>query len=164
MVQSLKLRLHIIAALTFDKIRRISISLTTNSHPPIVHVDKVPRPNNPPYHMYQAHSCLSPRRWFQKVVSVPHWVIAWNYSKPIIDSHRHPGASQPLHVTKPPSHRHCCSLLNATSMWPWVVCSVFLPWAVSIYNKLLISSVQCWVLCVWPSPWPRVGDLFLTMG
>lgn len=85
--------------MTSDTIRRISNNLTTNSHSHTVHVDKVPRPNNPPYHMDQVQFLLIPKQQ----VSIPHHT--WNYSnKPITDSHRNQGVSQPLDMTKPPTH------------------------------------------------------------
>lgn len=57
-------------------------------------------------------------------------------NKLIISSRKTQDAYHPLVIAKPISHSPCCRFLSASSMWPCMVCDVFLSWAVSVTNKL----------------------------
>ena len=97
-------------------------------------------------------------------VSVPHQ--PWNYSsKTITDSHRNQEVPHFLDTTKPPSHGPWFLTPECNLPMACVACGVFFPWAVVyVTNKLLISPVQCWVLFLWWSPWPKARNPFLTNG
>lgn len=137
-----------------DKIGRISDDLTASSLPHSTHVDKASWPNHPFLSKRQYNSCLLLSSRFQFPTS------PWHYSnKPITASHRNHRYLALLILEGIPSTDSNCSLLSAI-VHSWVQPphspvwhAMFSPpglW-VHVTNQLLISSVQCWVLRVWPS-------------
>lgn len=127
-----------------DKIGRISDDLTASSLPHSTHVDKASWPNHPFLSKRQYNSCLLLSSRFQFPT------CPWRYSnKPITASHRNhrylalkASLPQPPIVhswVQPPHSPVWHAMFSPPGLW------------VHVTNQLLISSVQCWVLRVWPS-------------